>query len=122
MKIYIAHSRSFDFQKELYQPIQDSVLSKEHIFVFPHEAGKDFFSSKELFQSGCDLVIAEVSYVSTGVGLELGWANMLNIPIVCIYRTGSKFSNSLNIVTKVFLEYGNADELIGKIKIATEIG
>jgi len=120
MKIYIAHSRSFDFLKELYQPIKYNALSKGHIFIFPHEEGAGYFSSKELFQKGCNLVIAEVSYPSIRVGLELGWADMLNIPIVCIYKNGSKFSDSLSTVAKQLLEYGDSEQLIDKIKQAIQ--
>ena len=118
MKIYIAHSRNFDFQKELYNPIKNSPISKEHTFVFPHEESGEPFNSKELFQKGCDLIIAEVSHPSTSLGIELGWADMLNVPIACIYRKNYKISGSLKAVTKIFLEYSDTEDLINKIKEA----
>jgi|SRR3989338_6972102 len=118
MKIYIAHSRSFDFQKELYNPIKNSPISKEHTFIFPHEESGEPFNSKELFQKGCDLIIAEVSHPSTSLGIELGWADMLNVPIVCIYRKNSKISGSLKAVAKTFLEYSDTEELINKVREA----
>jgi nucleoside 2-deoxyribosyltransferase len=118
MKIYIAHSKSFDFQKELYNPIKNSPLFKEHSFIFPHEENREPFSSKEFFQEDCDLIIAEVSYPAIGLGIELGWASMLNIPILCIYKKGSKITDSLKSVTNEFLEYSNSEELLIKIKEA----
>ena len=118
MKIYIAHSRSFDFQKELYAPIQSSALIEEHAFIFPHIKNGEPFNSKEFFQNGCDLVIAEVSYPATGVGIELGWADMLRIPVICVYKIGVKTSDSLKVITSVFLEYSNTDELVSKLEQA----
>ncbi|PIT93070.1 MAG: hypothetical protein COU06_01925 [Candidatus Harrisonbacteria bacterium CG10_big_fil_rev_8_21_14_0_10_38_8] len=115
MKIYIAHSRSFDFQKELYEPIKNSSLAHEHSFIFPHSESSELFNSKELFQGGCDLVIAEVSYPAIGLGIELGWADMLKIPVVCIYKKDSKISGSLKAVTDTFLEYSDSEDLIAKV-------
>lgn len=115
MKIYIAHSRCFDFQKELYEPIQNSSLAKEHIFIFPHSESDEPYSSKGVFQNGCDLIIAEVSYPETGLGIELGWADILKIPIVCVYKKNSKISGSLKVITDMFLEYSNADDLLAKV-------
>ncbi len=120
MKIYIAHSSAFDFQKELYQPIQNSALAKEDEFIFPHRDSGEPFNSKELFQNGCDLIIAEVSYPATGLGIELGWADLLNVPIVCIYKKGSKASGSLKVVTETFLEYSDTEDLILKTKEAIQ--
>jgi nucleoside 2-deoxyribosyltransferase len=34
----------------------------------------------------CDLVIAEVTLPSLGVGYELGWACALNKPVLCLFR------------------------------------
>jgi nucleoside 2-deoxyribosyltransferase len=37
--------------------------------------------------SSCDLVIAEVTTPSLGVGYELGWAAALGKPVLCLHRT-----------------------------------
>jgi hypothetical protein len=115
MKIYVAHSKDFDFQEELYKPIKNSSLNKEHTFVFPHDKSGEIFNSKDFFKKDCDLVVAEVSYPATGLGIELGWADILNVPIACLYKKGFKIPNSLKVVTDMFLEYSNIDELIAKI-------
>ncbi len=72
MKIYIAHSRNFDFQNELYKPIRQSPLNNEHSFVLPHENSDEPFNSKEYLEDKADLLIAEVSDPATGLGIELG--------------------------------------------------
>ena len=102
MKIYIIHATSFEFSTELYQPIKASTLFSEHEFVFPHEAKEA--NSKRTIQ-GCDLVIAEVSHPSTGSGIELGWANVFDIPILCLHKSEKKPSSSLRQVTEHILCY-----------------
>jgi nucleoside 2-deoxyribosyltransferase len=37
--------------------------------------------------ASCDLVVAEVTAPSLGVGYELGWATALNKPALCLHRT-----------------------------------
>lgn len=116
MKIYVAHSRSFDFKKDLYEPIRQSSLNDEHTFVLPHETSEEPFNSKDFLKNEADLLIAEVSEPATGLGIELGWADTYEVPIVCIYRKGSKVSGSLKVVSKNFVEYSNSKELISWIE------
>jgi hypothetical protein len=74
MKIYVSHSTSFDFKEELYKPIRSSDLNSIHEIILPHEDSNEQFKTLDLFKSGgCKLIIAEVSYPSTGQGIELGW-------------------------------------------------
>ena len=77
MKIYVAHSKKLDYKKELYEPLRNSSLNNEHEIILPHEKSDKPFSSKEFFKT-CDVIIAEVSYSGTGLGIELGWANCGN--------------------------------------------
>ena len=120
MKIYVAHSTKYGYQKELYAPIRNSELNSKHDFVLPHEKSEGLFNSKELFENGCDLVIAEVSLPSIGMGIELGWANMKNIPIICFYKKGSQVSGSLKAVTDKIIEYENEKDFISKLKLALD--
>lgn len=116
MRIYISHSREFDFKKALYEPIQNSELSKHHRFIFPDQALEESFDSKELLVSKqCDLVIAEVSYPATGQGIVLGWADMCGIPIVCIYQQGAEISSDLSKISNKFLMYTDTQNMISDI-------
>lgn len=115
--IYFGHSKSFDFENELYKPIRDSELNNKYKIIFPHENGNKFYNSKELFQSGkCDLFIAEVSFPTNSLGIEMGWANLLDIPIICVYKKSSKVSSSLQAVTDDFIEYEDKNDLINKLE------
>jgi nucleoside 2-deoxyribosyltransferase len=113
MKIYLAHSREFDFANELYQPIQSSELFQKHSWILPH-VDNSFINSKEVIQNS-DLVIAEVSYPSTGLGIELGWAESFGKKLICFYKENSKISSSLNSVCSSFIEYENSEDLVQKL-------
>lgn len=115
MKIYVAHSTGYNYQEELYKPIRNSILSSKHEIILPHENSIENFNSKEYFNT-CNLVIAEVSLPSTGMGIELGWANIQGIRIACIYKSEAKPSSSLKAISKDFIEYSSSDELIQKLE------
>lgn len=114
MKIYVAHSSSFDYANELYKPLRESDLNNQHEIALPHEISTDQFDS-ETYLKTCDLVIAEVSYPSTGQGIELGWAAYLKVPILCIYKSGTKPSGALKVVTSDFIEYSDSSDMIAKL-------
>lgn len=115
MKIYLSHSTNFNFQEDLYKFIKKENFYKN--FILPHEKGSKQYPAKKLFSlKKCDLVLAEISHPSTGQGIELGWANINKIPIICIYKKGTNYSKSLSVITKKFIEYNSGDDLIKKIK------
>lgn len=117
MKIYIAHSTGFDFHNELYKVIRGSDLNSKHEFILPHEDSQVQFSSRDFFKNkSVDLVIAEVSFPSIGMGIELGWADSFRIKIAAIYRSGSKVSGSIRSVTDTLVEYGDSD-LVDKLEV-----
>lgn len=117
MKIYLSHNKKlFDYQKGLYDPLRSSELAKMHTFIYPSHDTSEPFSTKEVFRNkGCDLVIAEVSYTDTGQGIELGWANLSGIPIVCIYQKGVEVSEELSFVSSKFMMYTDTQNLVEDI-------
>jgi|WetSurMetagenome_2_1015567.scaffolds.fasta_scaffold720672_2 hypothetical protein len=115
--IYFGHSREFDYQNELYIPIRESKLNKEYNIIFPHEYSQELYDTKGLFKSAkCDLFATEVSYPSTGLGIEMAWAGLYNIPIICFYKKDAKISGSLQAVTDKFIEYKDKTDLINKLR------
>lgn len=118
MKIYVGHSSDSSFREELYSPLRESELTERHDLVFPHEDSDELFDSKEFLETEADLFLAEVSEASTGLGIELGWAEQFKVPILCIYKKGSNPSGSLNAVTDNIKEYRGSEALIGVVKEA----
>ena len=70
--------------------------------------------SKEIIKDS-DLFIAEVSFPSTGLGIELGWADSFHKPIICIYSKGSQPSASLKTISRNFIEYLDKTDMIDKL-------
>ena len=114
MKIYIAHSRDFDYQNELYLPLKNSDIFKEHEFILPHD-GDNYKHSRDFYKN-IDLVIAEVSFPSTGLGIELGFLYDDNKPIYCIHRSDKKISSSISVVASNINVYSNLDEMTEIVK------
>lgn len=114
MKIYVGHSTNFDYQNELYAPLKSSRLWDKHEFVLPHDKTTEPFHSKKMIES-CNLLIAEVSFPSTGLGIELGWAEVANVPVIAICREGCKPSSSIHVITDKILFYEGAESLIDSI-------
>ena len=113
MKIFVTHSSNFDFKNDLYAPLQHSELYWQHTIMLPQIKRKEVIT-REIIKS-CDLIVAEVSYPSTGQGIELGWANVFAIPIVCVYKKGHTYSSSVTHITNVFIAYKNSKDLIFKL-------
>ena len=117
MTVFVSHSTEFDYQKELYDPIRKSPLSERYTILMPFETENMPYEVKPFFRSGkCDVLIAECSHPSIGIGLEIGWANMSGIKIVCIYKKGIMASAALKMVSDYFLEYDDAKDLTTQIE------
>jgi nucleoside 2-deoxyribosyltransferase len=114
MKIYIAHAVSFDFLSQLYEPLAMSAITQHHELIFPHKNKDSFMHSKEIIKA-CDLVVAEVSYPATGLGIELGWADAFNTPILCIHHNKAKPSRSLSAITQHIITYDSSEGMVQEV-------
>ena len=114
MKIYISHSSKYDYRSKIYNPIKNSRLGDKYIFFFPHEDENNVINTKDIISS-YDLVIAEVSLASVGQGIELGWADYIGKPLLCVYEKGANISSSLKFICNSFIEYENVEDMIKKI-------
>lgn len=112
MKIYVGHPSSINYQKNLYEPLRSSSLTNENKIILPHEESDELFDSRSFLEKECDIIIAEVSEPSTGLGIELGWADMYDVPIHCIHMEQSSYSSALTEVADKIYAYRNSDELV----------
>ena len=112
MNIYISHSSKYDYINNLYDPIKKSKLYETHCFYFPHETD-EIINTKHII-TNYDFLIAEISLPSISQGIELGWADYANVPILFIYQKGTTVSSSLKLVTNHFIEYEKTDDMINK--------
>lgn len=116
LNIYAAHASSLDYQTEFYKPLKDSTIAKQHKITFPHETSEEQFDSYTFFHTDCDLVIAEASHPSTGLGIELGWAYDADIPIICVHRDTTNPTNALTAVTNMVYSYSSPENMITILK------
>lgn len=114
MKIYISHSRLFDFQQELYAPLRASELNARAQIILPHEKSEAVYDSKTELQT-TQWVIAEVSYPSIGVGIEIGWASMYGVPIIAVQKKDMPRSSSADHLATHYLEYNDSADLIQQL-------
>lgn len=81
------------------------------------------FSLEEIYKRDinwikeCDIVVAEISVPSLGVGYELSYAERIGKPVICFYESGCRVSAMIggNKYFKVF-EYSDDNELLAKIE------
>lgn len=120
MNIYLSHSVNSSYLNDLYLPLKKSDLMTQHQIFFPHDQEKAV-NTKEIIAKS-DLVLAEVSFSATGQGIELGWANAANIPIICFYKEGSVPAGSIKFIANKIFSYVNSEDLISQISISIPTG
>ncbi len=114
MRIYIAHSRDYDYLNELYKPLREDIFFNEQELILPHEDSN--YSHTRDFYNDIDLFIAECSYPSIGLGIELGYAYDDNKPIYCIHKKDKNISGSIYAVTNEVYSYSSTEEMVELIK------
>ena len=108
MRIYVAHPTGMDYENEIYRPLRENEILRRHELVLPHEKAQEIANAREDYR-GFDLVIAECSQPSMGVGIELGWFYDDRVPIVALVKRGFVASEALKIVATEILEYDAGD-------------
>ncbi|UCG04301.1 MAG: nucleoside 2-deoxyribosyltransferase [Candidatus Heimdallarchaeota archaeon] len=105
MKIYLSGSiRGGRELQSNYQVINDYLQENGYEILTPQVASPkvfeietsmtdtDIFAQDISFLQECDIVIAEVSVPSTGVGYEIAYALSLNKPVLAVYEDGRVIS------------------------------
>lgn len=114
-RIYIGHSRDerLHYQKELYTPLISSLDDDE--VIVPHEKGAEAQINSQNVLPTCHLMIAEVSYPSTGLGMELAWAKHAAVPVLCIYKNSCQPSSSVTNFFPHIISYESIDDMVKKV-------
>jgi nucleoside 2-deoxyribosyltransferase len=108
MNIYFACSITGgrDFER-LYQEIVRALAEQGHVVPTAHLAAADVaavegaIDPQEVYERdigwirGCDVLIAEASVPSHGVGYEIGFALGLGKPVLVLYQEGRKLSKMI---------------------------
>jgi nucleoside 2-deoxyribosyltransferase len=116
MRIYFACSITGGRQDEAnYQAIVESLISNNHLVPTAGLASTEVTTLEGIVEPvevyerdtawirNCDVLVAEVSTPSHGVGYEIGYALNLGKPAICIYQEGVRVSKMIT---------GNQDPLL----------
>lgn len=129
MKIYFAgairggREKVYDYQKmvQQFEKCGAEVLTK-HVADPNLSVKGENMSSKEIYERDikwlkeCDIVFADITLPSLGVGYEISYAENLGKDIYAIYEKGANVSGFLRGDEKInFLAYESVDEVINKI-------
>ncbi|MBU1292785.1 hypothetical protein KJ819_01820 [Patescibacteria group bacterium] len=115
MKILVSHSSSYDYETELYEPLKQSALAEKHTFIFPHDVENVEIETNSHIPD-TDLLLAEVSYPSTGAGIEIGLVQAANVPTLFLYKKGTTPSSALKFCKGKQTEYTDSADLVSKIE------
>jgi nucleoside 2-deoxyribosyltransferase len=109
MKIYFACSITGGRKDEdQYKKIVSALLADSHVVPTADLASSEvtqvegFVAPEEVYERDTrwiresDLVVAEVSTPSHGVGYEIGYALGLRIPVICLYQEGVPVSKMIS--------------------------
>ncbi|MBW2964439.1 hypothetical protein KY363_03180 [Candidatus Woesearchaeota archaeon] len=111
MDIYVGHSGDYDYVNELYVPLRRSRLNGIHNLVLPHEFSRGPFDSKEFLRS-CGIMIAELSYPSTPLGVEIGWADGYGVPVIGLIQRPKELSRSMKNLISELIEYSDSQQMV----------
>lgn len=117
VKIYLSHSTKYDYKKEFYEPLKQSILNKIHDinYFLQDDSPAKVKNSKEIIKD-CDLIIADITFQSTAIGIEIGWADAFNKKIILIYKKGSTVSKYMSLISEDIIEYADSSDLINKLE------
>lgn len=122
MKIYFAAAiRGGRQDRQLYQQlIRFLIMNKHHQVLTEHigannltTAGEDNLSDHDIRQRDisllekADVVVAETTQPSLGVGYELGYAERLNKPVIILHRQGTTRLSAMINGTNYFQRINN---------------
>ena len=118
-KIYFAHSFSKrDKYRDLYKELQAYFSSKNinlysFVFEFQEKIDSKSLMTKCLEEISCsDLILAEFSDESVGVGFELGYAKGIGKETAYMYKTNSPLEMTAEGTVDYFIEYTSAEDVI----------
>jgi len=108
MNIYFSCSITGGRQDQhIYEMIVNHLLEQNHKVPTAELADPDILKAEDLISADevfsrdirwvdeCDVVIAEISTPSHGVGYEIAYALSINKPVLCLFENGKRVSKML---------------------------
>lgn len=108
--VYLAHSSKFDFKNKLYEPIKRSKIGNLYDFIYLMDNPGNLPNTKEMIQT-CQAVIGEISYPSIGAGIEIGWADAFDIPLILIHNHSYNPPEYYKTFSSYLLKYDDPERI-----------
>lgn len=114
----ISYSKRKQFNEEVNELQKLFTKNKIELLVFVDQYNFKPNQEKEMMTTAfeeieaSDFLIAELTYKSIGVGIEIGYARAKGIPVVYLYRIHSEYSTTASGSADFVVEYDNKFDLI----------
>lgn len=124
MKAYITCPVTHTKERLNFLPEIKSIVEKKGISSFVFEIGgnpADIFKRDFEQLKSCDLIIADVSETSHGVGIEIGMSYCLNLKRILLIEKGKHVTKlAQGMPNTIIIEYENLNDLKNKLSSALD--
>jgi hypothetical protein len=124
MKAYITCPVSKSQERLLFLPEIQSLVEKKGIHSFVFEIGgnpREIFNRDYAQLKSCDVLIADVSETSHGVGIEIGISYCLNRKRILLLEKGKDLTKlAEGMPNTIIIEYRNLEDLKTKLSSALD--
>lgn len=125
-RVFVSYSFT---NREIYRQFHEELVkyfsSKSiEVFAFVFDY-KNIVDDKTLMESAfaeiekSDILLAEVTDKSIGVGLEVGFAKAKGIKTVYLYKTGSEYQQTIAGAVDNIIEYNSSSDVISWFELQT---
>lgn len=123
-KIFLAAPFTFNFESGFLDDVEELLINLGHSVTVPHDFARDDVTDEELREKvkndlymveSSDILLAEVTNPSHGVGMEILHANKLGKRIILLTRSGTKISSMVRVHGHEIIEYSNFEDLKQKL-------
>ncbi len=110
------YKKEINALKELLDTIKVELLVFVDAYNFMPNQEKEMMQTAFDELDNSDILIAELSTKSIGVGIEIGYAYAKNKPIIYLYATDTEYSTTASGTANTVIKYKNTHDLIEKMK------
>ncbi len=124
-RVFLAAPFTFNFEAEFLDHIEEFLMGLGYSVIVPHDFANDDVSDEEIRRQihtdlaqveNSDILIADVTKPSHGVGMEILHAHKLGKRVILIAQSGTRISSMARVHSHNTLEYNNSEELKQKLE------
>lgn len=112
---FIHRSEYQDLYTKLKKFLHENREIELYSFVFEYKGDiqdRTMMSADVEEMNNCDLIVAEVSYKSIGVGVEMGYFKAQNKKIIYLHKKDTEIENITNGIADYVIEYSKSEDIV----------